>query len=205
MRSKWRPRPNTLLRGVDIHDSEVAAEGLRHAAGFEDAAHGELLAALHGVEGDFAADGEVVAVGELAGEDERIGLGEEDEGIVDDVLVGVVEIVIAEAAVAGHIDGEDQELALAGESGIGLGLDNRRGGTDLAERLDAFQHVFGESGVAGGDLELGLAGDALDGVVEGAQHAAVGGLHADEQRYSEHDAGGGEHAAQQVLADVGPA
>ena len=44
-----------VLRGVDIHDAEVAAEGLRHAAGLEDAAHGELLAALHGVEGDLAA------------------------------------------------------------------------------------------------------------------------------------------------------
>ena len=41
-------------------------------------------------------------------------------------------------------------------------------------------------------------------MVEGAQHAAVGGLHADEQRHAEHDAGGGEHRAQQVLADVGP-
>ena len=145
MRSKWRPRPNTLLRGVDIHDAEVAAEGLGHAARFEDAAHGELLAALHGVEGDFAADGEAVAAGELAREDQRIGLGQEDQRIVDHVLVGVFEIVIAQAAVAGHIDGQDQELALAWEAGIGLGFDDRRGGADIAERLDAFQHLFGEA------------------------------------------------------------
>jgi hypothetical protein len=87
---------------------------------------------------------------------------------------------------------------------IGLGLDDGRGGADFAERLDAFEHVFAEARVAGGYLELGLAGDALHGVVEGAQHAAVGGLHAHEQRHAEDDAGGGEHASQEVFADVGP-
>ena len=97
-----------------------------------------------------------------------------------------------------------RSLPWPGSAGIDCGLDDGRGGADLAERLDAFQHVFGESRIAGRDLELGLAGDALHGVVEGAQHAAIGGLHADEQRDAEHDAGGGEHAAQQVLADVRP-
>ena len=121
-----------VLGGVDVHDGEVAAEGLRHAARFHDAAHGELLVALHGVERDFAADGEVVAVGELAGDDERIGLGEEDERIVDHVLVAVVEVVVAEAAVAGHVDAEDEEVALAGEAGVDLGFDDGHGGADFA-------------------------------------------------------------------------
>jgi hypothetical protein len=65
------------LGGVDIHDAKVAAEGLRHAAGFEDAAYGELLAALHGervvgevgdglaVDVDVARGGAVQAAGQI--------------------------------------------------------------------------------------------------------------------------------------------
>src|ERR1019366_370333 len=158
----------------------------------------------HGIECQFAADGDVVAVGKLAGENQRVRLGEEDQRIVDHFLFAVVEIVIGGAAVAGHIDGQNQQLALAGEAGIGLGFNDWSGGADFAQRLDAFQHLLAETRVAGRDLELGLAGNAVHGIVEGAQHAAIGGLHADEQGHAEHDAGGGEHAAEQVLADVGP-
>ena len=89
MRSKWRPRPKTFCGGVDIHDGEVAAECRGHAAGLEDAADGELAGALHGGEGDFIAGVEAVAVGELAGDDQGIGLGEEDERVVDDVVAAV--------------------------------------------------------------------------------------------------------------------
>ena len=102
--------------------AEVAPEGLRHAARLQDASYGELLAALHRIEGDFAADGDVVARRELPGQHQRIRLRQEDQRIVDYVLVGIVEIVVAQAAVAGHIDRQDEQFALSGEAGIGFGL-----------------------------------------------------------------------------------
>ena len=63
--------------------------------------------------GSLAADGEAVLVGELLRDDDRVGLREEDQRIVDDRLVAALEVVVAQAAVAGHVDAEDQQVALA--------------------------------------------------------------------------------------------
>ena len=93
-----------------------------------------------------------VAIGELAGEDEGIGLREEHQGVVDHVLVAAVEIVVAQAAVAGHIHRENQDAALAGEAGIDGGFDHRGRGADLRNRLDALQHILAETGISGRDL-----------------------------------------------------
>ena len=41
-------------------------------------------------------------------EDDRVGLREEDQRIVDDVVIGRFEIVVAQAAVAGHVDAENR-------------------------------------------------------------------------------------------------
>ena len=89
--------PNALVRPGRLHD----------------AADGELLVAFDGAERDAAADREVVLVGELLRQDERIGLREKDQRIVDDRLVAALEIVVAQAAVAGHVDAEHQQVALA--------------------------------------------------------------------------------------------
>ena len=60
-----------------------------------------------------AADREVVLVGELLRQDERVGLREEHQRIVDDRVVAALEVVVAQAAVAGHVDAEDEQVALA--------------------------------------------------------------------------------------------
>ena len=49
--------------------------------------------------------------------------------------------------------------------------------------------VLVEAGFARRHLQLGLAGNAVDGAVEGEQHALVRGVHADEHRHAQHDAG----------------
>ncbi len=193
------------LRGVDIHDAEIAAEGLRHAAGLQNAAHGELFAAFHGVEGELAAHRDVIALGKLARQDQGIRLRQKDQRIVDHVLFGVVEIVIAEAAIAGHIHGKDEQFALSREAGVGFGFDHGRGGAHFAQRLHALEHFFREPGIARRDLQLRFAGDALHGVIEGVQYGLVRGLHAHQQRHAEHDSRRGQHGAQQVFAQVGPA
>ena len=77
------------------------------------------------LERDLAARLDVIAVGEVAGQDQGIGLRDEDQRVVDDVFVGVVEIVVAEAAVAGHIDGDDEQLALSFDAGLDFGFDDR--------------------------------------------------------------------------------
>ena len=70
------------------------------------------LSPSHGAERQLAADGEVVPVGELLREDERVGLRQEHQRIVDHRLVAALEVVVAQAAVAGHVDAEHQQVAL---------------------------------------------------------------------------------------------
>src|SRR5205085_6279972 len=92
--------PEDFLGGVDIHDSQIAAEGLGHTAGFENAANSELFAAFHGVEADFVAAVEAVAIGEFVSKDEGVGLGEKDERVVNHVFIAAFEIISAQTAVA---------------------------------------------------------------------------------------------------------
>ena len=57
-----------------------------------------------------------VSIGELLRDDDRIGLREKHERIVDDGLVAALEIVVAQAAIARHVDAENQDVALARRS-----------------------------------------------------------------------------------------
>ena len=77
----------------------------------------------------------------------------------------VVEIVAAEFLVAGHVDGEDQGCQPVGPP-LREGLDDGAGDTHLGEVLHALEGLLGEAVVAGRDLELGGAGDAVNGVLK---------------------------------------
>ena len=57
-----------------------------------------------------------VSLGELTRHDQRVRLRQEDERVVDDRLVGGFEVVVAKAAVAGHVDAEHQQAALTGDA-----------------------------------------------------------------------------------------
>ena len=54
--------------------------------------------------------------------------------------------------------------------------------------LDFLEHVLAEAGFAGGDLQLGLAGNAIDGLREREEHALIRGVHPDEHGDAEDDA-----------------
>ena len=81
----------------------------------------------------------------------------------------------------------------------GTATRTRRGGLDLV------QNLFVEARLARRHLQLGLAGDAIDGSRKREQHALIRRVHADEHGDAQHDAGGREHGPQDVLAEVGPA
>ena len=114
-----------LLRGVDVHDGEVATERARQPGRFHDAADREPLHPAHRAECQLAVHAEMVLLREGSRQHDRVGLGQEDQRIVDRGFVAAVKGVVAEAAVAGHVDAEDQEAAFALDAGVGHRLDHR--------------------------------------------------------------------------------
>ena len=95
------------------------------------------------------ADAKVVPLGEFVRDDDRIGLREKHQRIVDDRLVAAFEVVLAQAAIARHIDAENQNVSLARQVRAGRRLDDGHGDLHLGNRLHALEHLFGKSGLAG--------------------------------------------------------
>ena len=81
--------------------------------GSHDAANGERFLAIGRLQRQAAADRQTVAVGQLVRNDERVRLREKDQRIVDDGLVAAVEVVVAQTAIAGHVDAEHEQVAFA--------------------------------------------------------------------------------------------
>ena len=75
-------------------------------------------------------DAEMVLLGELLRQDDRVGLREKHERIVDDRFVAALEVVVAQAAVAGHVDAEHEQVALARDVRIDDRLDDRHRDAD---------------------------------------------------------------------------
>ena len=57
-----------------------------------------------------------------------------------DRLVARFEVVVAQAAIAGHVDAEDQQVAFAGDPRVDDGLDDRHGDADRRRGLDRLEH-----------------------------------------------------------------
>ena len=150
-----------FLSGVDVHHRQIAAESAGQSAGFHDAANGEAFLAFHGLHGNRRADREMIFLCERGGDDQRIGLGQKDQRIVDAGLVAAFDVVIAQAAVARHIDAQDQNVALPRKPRAGDSFNHRNRRTDLRNRLHALQNVFVESRFSGRDLQLRRARDAI--------------------------------------------
>ncbi len=64
------PAPENFLRGVNIHDGEIAAKGAGESAGLHDAADREEPFALHRTHGNSTADGKLILSRECIGDDE---------------------------------------------------------------------------------------------------------------------------------------
>ena len=156
--------PEHLLRGVDVHDREVAAERARQARRLHDAADGELPRRPRPCR---AAAGCPTArrllLGELLRDDDRVGLREEHQRVVDDRFVAALEVVVAQAAVAGHVDAEDEQVALPLDVRCRRPLRSpapRRGPSAPPARVSSTSSP--KPGLAGRHLQLGLARDAID-------------------------------------------
>ena len=144
-------------------------------------------------------------VGELLRDDDRIGLREKHERIVDDRFVAALEVVLAQAAIAGHVDAEDQDVSLAGEVRRRRRFDDGHGDLHFGYRLDALEHFFGKPGFAGRHLQLGRAGDPIDGALECKEHRLIRGVHRDEHGDAEHDADDREQRTDRVFLQIRPA
>jgi hypothetical protein len=170
-----------------------------------DRPHGEILRAAGGLERHDAVQRQAVAFAELGRQDDRVGLGQEHQRVVEHRVVAGGEIVLTKTPIAGHVDAQDQETALARQAGPDDRLDDGRGHADLIQRLDPLEDLFREPGVAGGDLEFGGAGNAVDGLLEAGKHGVVGRVHRHEDGNADHDRRQREQRANDVLSDIRPA
>ena len=114
----------------------------RQAGRLHDPADRERLVALGRAERQPPSHRDVIAVGEFLRQDDRVGLREKHQRIVDDRLVAALEIVVAQAAIAGHVDAEDEQVALAAALdlfGVGDRLDHRHGHAAPSRRPGLFR------------------------------------------------------------------
>ena len=98
------------------------------------------------------------------------------------------QVVLAQAAIAGHVDAEHQQIALPGQPRGRHRFDDRRGHAHLRQRLHALEHLFVEAGLAGRDLQFGRAGNRRSVSSKAAEHRLVGGVHRHEHRDADRDA-----------------
>src|SRR5262249_16383455 len=82
-----------LLRGIDVHDGQVAPERAGEARRLHHAANRELPIAVDRPQREPSAYGDAVLVCELLGQDDRIGLRQKYQRIVDDGLLSAFEVV----------------------------------------------------------------------------------------------------------------
>ena len=112
--------------------------------------------------GDRAAHREAVARGEVGADHQRIGLGEKDQQVVDGRRVRVLERVVAQAAITGHVDAEEHQAAFARVRRVHDRLYDRDGNADFRNRLDELERRLLEPEFTGRDLQFGRAGNLVD-------------------------------------------
>src|SRR5258707_13640608 len=71
------------LRGIDVHDGDVAAENLADSNGLKDSLNLEVFATHRRVQGQRIADLQRVAIGKRAGKQDGIGPRKKDERVGD--------------------------------------------------------------------------------------------------------------------------
>ena len=73
------------------------------------------------------------------------------------------QVVVAKAAVAGHIDGQNQQAAAARKRRIHDGFNDGNGHTNFRNALNFLEDFLRETRLAGGDLKLRRARDLVHG------------------------------------------
>jgi hypothetical protein len=137
--------------------------------------------------------------------DQRIGLREEHERVVNHRIIAALQVVIAEAAIAGHIDPENEQVALAFDPRVNDRFDHGDRHANGLRSLNLVQNRLVETGLAGAHLQFRLPGDPIDCAREREEHALIRGVHADEHRHPEYDPGDRQQCSQHVLSEVRPA
>jgi hypothetical protein len=105
-----------------------------------------------------------VSIDQLFRNQERVGLRQEHQRIVDAALVIAVEIVVAETSVAGHVDAQHQQVAFSRQLGTDHRLDDRDCHAHRRRGLHLLEDVLSKAGFASGYLQVGPAGNAIDGL-----------------------------------------
>ena len=196
--------PEDFLRGIHVHHREVSAEGARQAARFHDAANGEQLLAVHGAHRDFRAEPQVILARIRIGHHQRIGLGKENQRIVDGIVTRL-QIVVAQAAIARHVDAQDQQIALPFDARTHHRFDHRHRDPHFRHGLHAIQNIFVEARFSRRDLQLRGARDAIHRLMKRVHHRLVRGVDADKHSHAQHNSRQRQQPARQMLPDVGPA
>jgi hypothetical protein len=195
--------PENDLRGVNVHDGDVSAEDRSDAHGLENSFHREIFSATGREQRQSVADFERMALGEGARKQDRGRLSEVGERI-DNLSLRFIEFVVAQLRIAGGVHAQNQEVAFAGVHGARVDFDHRLGDLHAGRCADGVQNLFGETGFAGGDLQIGFSRDFFDGELQRIEQSHVGGANGEKDRDSKRDAQRGENHANPVRAPLPP-
>jgi hypothetical protein len=85
----------------------------------------------------------------------------------------LIEVVLAQAPVTGHINAEDEQTSLHFEWRIRRGLNPGTATPHVRDRLNLFENIFGKSSLAGSNLQLRLPRNLPTVLWNAIQHGLV--------------------------------
>ena len=145
--------------------------------------------------------GEVIARRELLRDDQAVGLREEDQRVCHYLLVPF-DPIVAHTPVPGHVDAEDQDVALAGVGGTDHRFDYGYGGAHAGRRPGLVDGRLVDARLPGRDLEHCLAGDLVDRVPQRRAERGVGRAQRAEDRHPEDDPERGQDVTQEMAPEL---
>jgi hypothetical protein len=196
------PAGEDVLGRVEIHQRDVAPERGRRPFRLDEAAHGERLVSVARLEAKRVVDRQSLARRELLGEADRVGLREEDERVVQNVLVA--EVPIADRTVPQEVDAEHHQRLLGLPRRLHDRLDDRLRGGDAGDRAHRLHGGFGDAGLPRRDLELRLPGDLVHRLPQRDAKRRGGQLDRDVDADPERHARQRQERDDPVLLEVGP-
>ena len=196
--------PKYFLRRIDIHHRQITTECRRQSAAFHDAAHGKRFRPLHGFHEYFGIDGKAIGFGKFTSHHQRIGLRKKYQRVVNHRLPTVFQIVIAQAAIAGHVHGQDQNVARSFQFGVNTRFNHWHRHTHFRNGLNLFQNLFGKTRLPGCDLKLGCTGNAIHCLMKSFQHRLIRSVHSNKYSHTQHNTHHSKYSAQPMFASILP-
>ena len=197
--------PEHLLRCVDVHDREIAAEGLVNPVDFMMPRIVNCLFAFGGARAESAPEPNAVACRRTPSTPSASRAARGKQRVVDHRLFSSFQVVVAKAAVAGHVDTEHQQVALRRQCSVSTTASI----TGTATRTSDADWTFSRMSSSKPASPALTCSSVLPAIGrrsgERDEHALIGGVHADEHGDAEHDAGRRQHDPEHVLPEVRPA